>query len=106
MSKLIVRVAYISFSVFILFDKTHRDPSLAGLYCSGKHSRQSAMLFLQSSELGIPTPSPAGEGAPTPRFGGEGHSSWRERGWESPIPTKGNTLFIYKYFETQAKEPS
>jgi hypothetical protein len=82
MSKLKVRVAYISFSVFILFDKTHRDPSLAVLYCSGKHSRQSAKLFLQSSELGIPTPSPAGEGAPPPpRYWGEGpHFLAREGG--------------------------
>jgi hypothetical protein len=48
-------------------------------------NRQSAKLFLQSSELGTPQPSPAGECAtPPPRFWGEGHTRWRHRGWESP----------------------
>ncbi len=31
----------------------------------GPQSRQSAKLFLQSSELGLPNPSPAGECAPS-----------------------------------------
>jgi hypothetical protein len=36
------------------------------------HSRQSAKLFLQSSELGLPHPPPAGECAPPPAFGSGG----------------------------------
>ncbi len=35
-----------------------------------------------------PNPSPAGECAPL-RFWGEGHTRWRERGWESPNSDEG-----------------
>jgi hypothetical protein len=45
-----------------------------------------------------PKPSPAGECA---RSGGEGHTRWRERGWESPNSDEGTytaVLFIYTYF--------
>jgi hypothetical protein len=41
-------------------------------------SSQSARLFLQSSELGLPHPSPAGECAPPPVLGGGAHSLARE----------------------------
>jgi hypothetical protein len=57
----------------------------------GPHSRQSAKLFLYSSELGL-TPSPAGECDPPPFA--------RERGWGSPVSDEGDiTLwyFIYMY---------
>ncbi len=62
-------------------------------------SRQSAKLFLKSSELG-PNPSPAGECSPSPqnRGGGGGHTRWRERGWESPNFDEEihcGTLYIY-----------
>ena len=49
-----------------------------------------------------PNPSPAGECAPSPRFWGEGHTRWRERGWGSPNSDEGTytvVLYIYKYFE-------
>ncbi len=62
-------------------------------------SRQSAKLFLLSSELGLPHPSPAGECAPL-WFGVEGHTRWREKGWESPNSDEGTytvVLFIYIY---------
>jgi hypothetical protein len=62
-------------------------------------SRQSAKLFLKSSELDSPNPSPAGECAP-PRFWGEEHTRWRERSWEGPNSEGTYTvvLFIYRYF--------
>ncbi len=50
-----------------------------------------------------PNPSPAGECAPPPPwFWGEGHTRWRQRGWESPNSHEGTctgTLYIlYTYF--------
>jgi hypothetical protein len=54
-------------------------------------SRQSAMLFLQSSGLGPPTPSHVDEYVPPPPLDpglGEGKSRLRERGWGVPIPKK------------------
>ncbi len=53
----------------------------------GAQSRQSARLFLQSSESGLPNPSPAGECAP-PVLGGGAHSLARE-GLESPNSNGG-----------------
>ncbi len=47
-----------------------------------------------------PNPSPAGECVP-PRFWGEVHTRWREKGWESPNSDEGTytvVLFIYTYF--------
>ncbi len=45
-----------------------------------------------------PTPHPQASVPPPPRFCGEGHTRWRERGWESPI-RRGDihcgTLYIY-----------
>ncbi len=38
---------------------------------------------------------------PPPRFWGEGHTRWRERGWESPNSDERTytvVLFIYTYF--------
>ncbi len=60
---------------------------------------QSAKLFLKSSELGLPNPSPAGEGAPLPLVPrGKGHTCWRDRGWESPNSDEGTyTVVLYKY---------
>jgi hypothetical protein len=40
-----------------------------------------------------PTPQPQAS-VPPPRFWGEGHNRWRERGWESPNSDEGT----YKYF--------
>jgi hypothetical protein len=64
--------------------------------------RQSAKLFLQSSELGLPQPlTPRRVVPPPPGSGGEGHTRWRERGWESPNcdeDTYTVVLFIYTYF--------
>jgi hypothetical protein len=60
-----------------------------------QQSRQSAKLFLQSPELGLPQPL-------TRRFWGEGHTCWQERGgWESYNSDEGTytvVLFIYTYF--------
>jgi hypothetical protein len=58
------------------------------------------------SVVGIGTPpqtSPAGECVlpPPPRSRGEGHTRWRERGWESTNSDEGTytvVLFIYTYF--------
>ncbi len=47
-----------------------------------------------------PNPSPGGECA-HPRFWGEGHTRWRERGWESPNSDEGAytvVFFLYSYF--------
>jgi hypothetical protein len=42
------------------------------VFASDAHNRQSAKPFLQSSELGLPTPSPAGVRLPHPLFGSGG----------------------------------
>jgi hypothetical protein len=59
-------------------------------------------LFLQSSELGLPQTLTRRRVCPLPLYNvGEGHTRWRERGWESPNSNEGtNTvvLFIYMYF--------
>ncbi len=60
-------------------------------------SRQSAKLYLQSSELGPPPPPPGSGGRGT--LAGR----WRERGWESPNSDEGIysytiVFFIYTYF--------
>ncbi len=50
-----------------------------------------------------PNPSPAGDCAPP--FWGEGHTGWRERGWESPNSDEGTytvVLFIYTYFVVES----
>ncbi len=68
----------------------------------GAQSRQSAKLFLQSSELGLPQPLTHRRECPPPLwFGGEGHTRWRGRSWESPNFDEGTytvVLFIYTYF--------
>jgi hypothetical protein len=65
-------------------------------------SRQSAKPFLQSSELGLPQPLTRRRVCTLPfGSGGEGHTRWQERGWESPYSNDGTytvVLFIYKYF--------
>ncbi len=54
-------------------------------------SRQSARLFLQSSELGLPHPSPAGEYAHPPPLVAP---SLAGKGWGGvPTPTRGHTLW-------------
>ncbi len=71
---------------------------------SWPQSRQSAKLFLQSSELGLPQPL-----NPPPRFWGEGHTRWRERGWECSNSDEGTytvVLFICTYFVQWAKGKS
>ncbi len=61
-------------------------------------SRQSAVLFLQSSELGLPQPLTRGRVCPPPpRFWVERHTRWRERGWESPNSDEGHTLLYSLY---------
>jgi hypothetical protein len=71
-------------------------------------SRQSAKLFLKSSELGLPLPLNAKAGVPSPlRFcvEGQGHTRCRERGWESPNSDEGThtvVLFISTYFVVHA----
>ncbi len=55
-------------------------------------SRQSARLFLQSSELGLPQPLTRRRVCSPPHPlvpGGGAHSPWRERGWESPNSNEG-----------------
>jgi hypothetical protein len=70
--------------------------------CWKPQSRQSAKLFLQSSELGLPQPLKRRRVCPLPPgSGGEGHTRWRERGWESPNSDEGTytvVLFMYTYF--------
>ncbi len=48
-----------------------------------------------------PNPSPAFECAPHLWFWGEGHTGWRERGWESPNSDEGTyTVVLFKYICT------
>ncbi len=57
--------------------------------------RQSAKLFLQSSELGCPNPHPQASVPPSMGSGGGGHTRLRERGGRVPIPTKGLWYSVY-----------
>ncbi len=87
-----------------------------GDLCVRTKSRQSDRLSLQSSELGPPTPSPAGERVPPlvpgeghtrlrerrrrmcPPFGsGGGHTRLRERWRADPIRTRGQTLCYSRF---------
>jgi hypothetical protein len=54
--------------------------------------RQSTWIFLQSSELGPPTPSPAGEVAPSPLVPGGAYSLVGEGVGGVPTRTRGQTL--------------
>ncbi len=48
----------------------------------------------------LPTPHPLGRMPPPLWFRGEGHTRWRERGWESPNSDEGTymyTLVLCKY---------
>ncbi len=70
-------------------------------------SRQSARLFLQSSELGPPrNPLTRRRVCPPPLIPGEGHTRLRERGWEVPIRTRGHTLWYNRYICTLCCIPS
>ncbi len=67
--------------------------------CSSQR-RQSAKLFSSRRNWDSHTPSPAGENAPPPPlwFRGDGHTRWRERGWESPNSDDGTyTVVLWKY---------
>ncbi len=58
-------------------------------------------FFSSRRNWDAPTPSSVGECVPPPPVLGEGHSRWRERGWESPNSgerTYTVVLFIYTYF--------
>jgi hypothetical protein len=59
--------------------------------------RQSAKLFLKSSELGLPQPLTRRRVCPPPPCLGGG-ARWRKRGWENPNSDEGThcgTLYIY-----------
>jgi hypothetical protein len=60
-------------------------------------SRQSARLFLQSSELELPTPSPAGQCVLPLVPGGGTHSLAGEGVWGVPIRTKGQILWYSRF---------
>ncbi len=86
------------------YDKSHVTSSRIFPYwlrdtVEGSQSRQSAKLFLQSSELGLPQSLTRRRVRPPPlRFWGEGQTRWREKGWGSPNSDEGThsvVLFIY-----------
>ncbi len=62
----------------------------------GAQSRQSARLFLQSSELGTPTPSPSVKCAPW--FGGQGHTRLREPGEGGPNSDEGTDNVVLEVY--------
>ncbi len=68
---------------------------------SVKHRAGRVLSFFSSRRnWDSPNPSSAGECVP-PRFRGERHTRWRERGRESPNSDEGTytvVLFIYMYF--------
>ncbi len=71
------------------------------LWWMESQSRQSAKLFFQSLELGLPpTPHPQASVPPPPCFWGEGNTRWWERGWESPNSDEGHTLWYSLYVRT------
>ncbi len=57
-------------------------------------SRQSARLFLRSSELGLPHPLPAGEFSPRVCLGGGGHSLGGEGVGEGPDSDEGTDTVV------------
>ncbi len=63
-------------------------------------SRQSTKLSFQSSNLGSPTPSHAGECVTPPPFGsgGGGHTRLRERGWGSPNSNEDRHCMWYSRY--------
>jgi hypothetical protein len=63
--------------------------------------RQSTRNFLPVVQIGIlfPAPSSAGECNPSP-FGSQGgHTRVREKGWEVPIQSRGQTLWRSRYIK-------
>jgi hypothetical protein len=57
-------------------------------------------LFSSHRHWDSPNPSPPGECAPPPFDRGEGHTRWREKGWESSNSDEWTytvVLFLYKY---------
>ncbi len=79
-----------------------RQPAIRQPAFTGKHRVGRVLSFFSSRRnWDSLNPSPAGECAPLPRFWGEGHTRWRERGWESPNSAEGTytlVLFLYMYF--------
>jgi hypothetical protein len=69
------------------------------LSLSHRVGMQRAKLFLKSSELGLPNPSPAGECAPTALHGsgGRGTLAGEKGGGRVPIPTRVHTLWYSLY---------
>jgi hypothetical protein len=63
-------------------------------------SRQSARLFLPSSELGPPHPLAPRRVCPPPFGSGGGHTRLRERGGGVPIRTSGQPLWCSRYLCT------
>jgi hypothetical protein len=66
-------------------------------YEYGPQCRQSAKLFLQSSELELPHPLARRRVCPPSLwFGEEGHTRWRKKGWERPNSDEGTyTVVLY-----------
>jgi hypothetical protein len=85
------------------YDDISNEPNFGRIHLTEQYllqSRQSAKLFLQSSEFGLPQPVTRWRVFP-PGSGGGGHTRWRERGGESPNFDEGTytvVLFIYTYF--------
>jgi hypothetical protein len=67
--------------------------SIGQVHGSHPQSRQSAKLFLQSSELGLPQPLTRRRVCP-PKFWGEGYTRWREKGWESSNSDEGSYTVV------------
>jgi hypothetical protein len=80
---------------------TDTDPVETLFVMPSPHRVGRVPSFFSSSELGLPQPLTRRRVCPPPFVPGGG-AHWRERGWESPIPTRGHTdtevLCIYMYF--------
>jgi hypothetical protein len=71
-----------------------------GILISLNH-RVGRVLSFFSSRLNwdSPNPSPVHECGPPPfGSGGEGHTRWRERGWESPNSNEGTYTVVYSLY--------
>ncbi len=89
---------------YILYS-VHYDTHPVGISMDAQ-SRQSAKLFLQSSELGVPHPSPAGECAASPLVhGGRGTLVCGKGVGEFQFRRGAYTvvLFIYTYFVVRSE---
>jgi len=89
-------------NAFFEFQTEHNTVRCTHVLYNVPHRVGRVLSFSQVVGIGTPpTPHPQRSISPRPQVLGEGHTRWRERGWESPNSDEGTytvVLFIYAYF--------